>query len=173
VKSPKPNPIQRRSCRLGPHWVTVDSHGGKVTGVTLGSKGSGDDRKLAGDLERVLRSGKVPKHLSTDTDGLPAFTRKVLACCAKIRPGQVKTYSELASAAGRPRAARAVGQVMASNPFALLIPCHRVIGSDRTLHGYGGGLDMKGWLLAQEGWRFAGKGRGRKLAAGRGVGAGH
>lgn len=151
----------------------MDSHGGKVTGVALGSKGSGDDRKLARDLERVLRGGKVPKQLSTDTDGLPAFTRKILACCAEIRPGQVKTYSELASAAGRPKAARAVGQVMAGNPFALLIPCHRVIGSDHTLHGFGGGLDMKEWLLAQEGWSFVGKGRGRRLGAGRSVGAGH
>jgi len=150
----------------------VDSHGGKVTGVTLDSKGSDDDRKLARDLERVLRGGRVPEHLHAETDGLPAFTRKVLSRCARIRPGQVMTYSELAKAVGCPKAARAVGQVMANNPFALLIPCHRVVGADCSLHGFGGGLDMKEWLLAQEGWRFAGKGRSRRLTAGRSVGAG-
>ena len=143
----------------------MDSHGGKVTGIALGSKGRSDDRNLASDLEGVLSGGRVPEYLSADTDGLPEFTRKVLARCARIRPGQVMTYSELAKAAGFPKAARAVGQAMANNPFALLIPCHRVVGSDRSLHGFGGGLDMKEWLLAREGWQFVGKGRGRKLAS--------
>lgn len=152
-----------RSCRLGPYWVTVDSQGGKVTGVALGGKGSGDDRKLATDLEGVLRGGRVPEYMSVDTAGLPAFTLKVLASCSRIRHGQVMTYSELARAAGRPKAARAVGQVMANNRFALLIPCHRVVGSDYSLHGFGGGLDMKEWLLAQEGWRFEGRGHSRRL----------
>jgi len=73
------------------------------------------------------------------------------------------TYSEVAQAVGRPRAARAVGQVMASNPFALLIPCHRVVGSDSSLHGFGGGLDMKEWLLAREGWEFESSGSARRL----------
>ena len=53
---------------------------------------------------------------------------------------------------------------MANNPFALLIPCHRVVGSDSTLYGFGGGLDMKEWLLAREGWQFEGKGKSRRLA---------
>ncbi len=172
VKSPNSNPIQRRSCRLGPHWVTVDSRGGEVTGIILGRKGAGDDRKLAKDLQRALDGGRIPEHLHVDTTGLPGFTREVLSRCAGIRPGQVMTYSELAKAVGRPRATRAVGQVMANNPFALLIPCHRVIGSDRTLHGFGGGLDMKEWLLAREGWHFEGKGRSRRLATGSSSGVG-
>jgi methylated-DNA-[protein]-cysteine S-methyltransferase len=163
VKSSKLDAIQRRSCRLGPHWVTVESHGGKVAGVTLGRKGSSHDRKLTRNLEGVLDGGRIPEYLHVDTDGLRGFTRKVLGRCAGIRSGQVMTYSELAEAAGFPDAARAVGQVMAKNPFALLIPCHRVVGSDRSLHGYGGGLDMKEWLLAREGWHFEGKGRGRRL----------
>jgi methylated-DNA-[protein]-cysteine S-methyltransferase len=158
-----PDAIQRRSCRLGPHWVAVDSRGGKVTGVALGGRGSSDDRDLARDLEGVLRSGKAPAHLSADIADLPAFTRKVLARCARIQPGQVMTYSELARAVGHPKAARAVGQVMAKNPFALLIPCHRVVGSDYSLHGFGGGLDMKEWLLAYEGWQFEGGETGRRL----------
>jgi methylated-DNA-[protein]-cysteine S-methyltransferase len=82
----------------------------------------------------------------------------VLAECARIRPGAVITYSELAARAGRPGAARAVGQVMATNRFPLLIPCHRVVGAGLRLHGYGGGLGMKAWLLGAEGWQIAGSG---------------
>jgi O-6-methylguanine DNA methyltransferase len=172
VNSSKLDAIQRRSCRLGPHWVTVESRDGKVAGITLGRKGTSDDRKLAKDIEGVLNGGRIPKYLSADMDGLTGFTRKVLGCCAGILPGHVMTYSELARAAGSPRGQRAAGQVMANNPFALLIPCHRVIGSDRSLHGFGGGLDMKEWLLAREGWQFEGKGKGRRLAAGSNSGAG-
>jgi O-6-methylguanine DNA methyltransferase len=163
MKRCKPDEIQSRSCRLGPHWISVECRGGKVAGVTLGRKGPKDDRKLAKDLERVLQGGMIPDYLHVDATGLPGFTRKVLGRCAGIRSGQVMTYAELAGAAGRPKAARAAGQVMANNPFALLIPCHRVVGSDQSLHGFGGGLDMKEWLLAREGWQFAGKGKGRRL----------
>jgi len=170
VNSSKQDATQRRSCRLGPHWVTVESNGGKVAGVTLGRKGSSHDRKLAKDLEGVLDGGRIPECLQVDTNGLPGFTRKVLGRCAGIRSGQVMTYSELARAVNYPKAARAVGQVMAKNPFALLIPCHRVVGSDRSLHGFGGGLDMKEWLLAREGWQLEGTGRGRRLAGAIGAG---
>jgi alkylated DNA nucleotide flippase Atl1 len=52
---------------------------------------------------------------------------------------------------------------MANNPFALLIPCHRVVGADNSLHGFGGGLEMKEWLLAREGWEFEGRGRARRI----------
>jgi methylated-DNA-[protein]-cysteine S-methyltransferase len=142
----------------------VECRGGKVTGVTLGKKGPRDDRKLAKDLERVLQGGMIPEYLHVDTTGIHGFARKVLGRCAGIPPGQVMTYSQLARAAGSPRGERAAGQAMANNPFALLIPCHRVVGSDYTLHGFGGGLDMKEWLLAREGWQFTGKGKSRKLA---------
>jgi O-6-methylguanine DNA methyltransferase len=164
VNSSKPDAIQRRSCRLGPHWVTVECRSGKVAGVTLGRKGTRDDRELAKDLECVLDGGRIPAYLHVDTTGLYGFTRKVLGRCAGIRPGQVMTYSELARAVGSPKGERAAGQVMANNPFALLIPCHRVVGSDSTLYGFGGGLDMKEWLLAREGWQFEGKGKSRRLA---------
>jgi O-6-methylguanine DNA methyltransferase len=141
----------------------VECRDGSVAGVTLGRKGAKDDRKLAADLECVLDGGKVPAHLRAATAGLPGFTRSVLNRCARIPHGKVMTYSELARAAGKARAARAVGQVMAANPFALLIPCHRVVGSDHSLHGFGGGLGMKEWLLAREGWQFEGEGRSRRL----------
>jgi O-6-methylguanine DNA methyltransferase len=163
MKSCEPDEIQSRSCRLGPYWVSVDCRGGKVAGVTLGREGAKDDRKLAKDLERVLDGGRIPEYLHVDTTGLHGFTRKVLGRCAGIRSGQVMTYGGLARAVDTPMRARAVGQVMARNPFALLIPCHRVVGSDDSLHGFGGGLDMKEWLLAREGWQFEGEGRARRL----------
>ncbi len=163
MKARKPVAVERRSCRLGPHWVTVECSDGMVAGVALGRKGASDDRRLAHDLEGVLRGGRIPEYLRVGTSGLPEFTRKVLGCCAAIPSGQVMTYSELAKAAGRPKAARAVGQAMATNPFALLVPCHRVVGKDHSLHGFGGGLPMKEWLLGHEGWTFEGRGRGRRL----------
>ncbi|HTW91058.1 MAG TPA: MGMT family protein [bacterium] len=153
----------RRSCRLGPHWVAVEWRGGKLSGIFLGVRGPRDDSKLAKDLERVLDGGSVPDYLQAETSGLRGFRRKVLDRCARIPSGQVMTYAELAGAAGSPRGARAAGQVMANNPFALLIPCHRVVGSDYALHGFGGGLDMKEWLLAREGWQVEGIGTGRRL----------
>ncbi len=163
MKTRKPNAAGRRSCRLGPHWVTIDVTGERVAGVALGTRGRCEERGLARDLEVVLSGGRVPGYLRAETRGLPEFTRRVLERCARIRPGQVMTYSGLAKAVGHPGSARAVGQVMANNPFALLIPCHRVVGSDNSLHGFGGGLAMKEWLLEREGWTFKGSGSGRRL----------
>ena len=62
MKSPTPDATKSRSCRLGPHWVTVECRGGKVAGVTLGRKGTRDDRKLAKDLECVLDGGRIPEY---------------------------------------------------------------------------------------------------------------
>ncbi len=74
------------------------------------------------------------------------------------------TYGELARAVGKPRAVRAVAQVLAHNPFPLLIPCHRVVGADNRLTGFQGGLSWKEYLLAHEGWRIVGTATGRRLA---------
>jgi O-6-methylguanine DNA methyltransferase len=134
-----------------------------VTGVTLGRKGGRDDRGLAEDLRNVLRGGRIPASLRVNPTGLSEFTRRVLGRCAGIRPGQVMTYAELARTAGKPKAARAVGQVMAKNPFPILVPCHRVVGAERRLTGFGGGVAMKERLLAAEGWQFEGSGVTRRL----------
>jgi methylated-DNA-[protein]-cysteine S-methyltransferase len=75
----------------------------------------------------------------------------------------VLTYGELARKAGKPGAARAVGRVMATNPIPIVIPCHRVVGSDLKLHGFGGGLAMKKRLLELEGLTVKGSGPGARV----------
>lgn len=69
----------------------------------------------------------------------------------RIPYGQTRTYAQIAQAVGRPDAVRAVGAANGANPVAIIAACHRVIGSDGTLTGYGGGIPMKEWLLALEG----------------------
>jgi len=69
----------------------------------------------------------------------------------RIPYGQTRTYAQIADAIGHPKAVRAVGAANGANPVAVIVPCHRVIGSNGTLTGYGGGLPMKEWLLALEG----------------------
>lgn len=87
-----------------------------------------------------------------DLSLVPPFTRQVLRATARIPYGEVRPYAWVASEIGRPKATRAVGQSLHINPLAPIIPCHRVIASDSTLGGYGGGLEMKRWLLRLEGY---------------------
>jgi len=84
---------------------------------------------------------------------LTAFQRAVLLECARIPKGQVRTYSQVARAIGKPHAARAVGNALAKNPLAPLIPCHRVVRSDGKLGGYSskGGVNGKRIMLEREG----------------------
>jgi methylated-DNA-[protein]-cysteine S-methyltransferase len=81
------------------------------------------------------------------------FQREMLQAVFAIPYGETRTYSEIAEQINRPRAYRAVGRANATNPMPLVIPCHRVIGMDGKLHGYGGGegLPTKEWLLRLEG----------------------
>lgn len=88
--------------------------------------------------------------LPIDWDGLTPFRRAVLEETMRIPAGQTRSYGWLAAKVGRPRAARAVGRVMATNPLPLVVPCHRVVASDGSLRGYGGGLPMKERLLRAE-----------------------
>lgn len=89
--------------------------------------------------------------VALDLDGATAFQRTVLDLVRAIPRGHVRTYGEVAAVAGRPGAARAVGGVMATNPVCIVIPCHRVVGSDGGLGGFGGGPAMKRRLLEMEG----------------------
>ena len=85
------------------------------------------------------------------------FQRKVWATLCTIPAGETLSYAGLAQRIGRPTAVRAVGLANGSNPVALVVPCHRVIGSDGSLTGYGGGLHRKRWLLEHEGANFGGR----------------
>lgn len=86
--------------------------------------------------------------------GGTAFQRDVWAELRRIPAGLTISYRQLAERIGRPAAVRAVGLANGANPLGIVVPCHRVIGADRSLTGYGGGLDRKRWLLAHEGADF-------------------
>lgn len=79
------------------------------------------------------------------------FQRSVWKQLRKIPGGKTTSYGALARRIGRPAAMRAVGAANGANPIAIVVPCHRVIGTDGSLTGYGGGLDRKRWLLKHEG----------------------
>ena len=87
--------------------------------------------------------------IAVDTGGTP-FQARVWAALRRIPVGATSTYRELARAVGSPEAVRAVGAANGANPVSLVVPCHRVIASDGTLCGYGGGLPRKQWLLQHE-----------------------
>ncbi len=79
------------------------------------------------------------------------FQREVWECLRTIPRGETRSYGEVAAAVRRPAAVRAVGSANRSNPIAIIVPCHRVIGRDGALRGYAGRLDRKEWLLRHEG----------------------
>jgi methylated-DNA-[protein]-cysteine S-methyltransferase len=90
---------------------------------------------------------------AVDISDLTPFEQAALKAAAQIPPGEVRSYSWVAQTIGRPRAARAVGQVMARNPLPLFFPCHRVVDSNGDLHNYEYGIEMKARLLTMEGYR--------------------
>ena len=101
---------------------------------------------FAGDLTAI-------DAVSVATAGTP-FQREVWTALRKIRPGTTLSYGGLARELGRPKSFRAVGLANGANPVAIVVPCHRVIGADASLAGYGGGIDRKHWLLTHEGAAF-------------------
>jgi methylated-DNA-[protein]-cysteine S-methyltransferase len=90
-----------------------------------------------------------------------AFQRACWSSLRQIPAGTTTSYGALAKALGKPAAMRAVGLANGANPIAVVVPCHRVVGSDGSLTGYGGGLERKRWLLAHEA-RHAGEKLQRK-----------
>ncbi|HEX9751378.1 MAG TPA: methylated-DNA--[protein]-cysteine S-methyltransferase [candidate division Zixibacteria bacterium] len=96
--------------------------------------------------------------LKIDWSRLNGFDRKALQICARIPHGQTLSYGEIARRAGSPGAARAVGQAMGKNPFPIVVPCHRVLRSDGTLGGFGGGVNLKRALLELERAAIPGEG---------------
>jgi methylated-DNA-[protein]-cysteine S-methyltransferase len=101
------------------------------------------DAYFEGDLDAI---DDVP----TATIGSD-FQRRVWAALRLIPVGSTLSYGALAASLGRPAGARAVGMANGANPIAIVVPCHRVIGANAALTGYGGGLERKRWLLIHEG----------------------
>ena len=102
------------------------------------------------ELDEYFEGRRQAFDLSVDLREVTPFTERVLMELSRVPFGQTATYSDLATRAGNPKAARAVGTIMNRNPVPIVLPCHRVIGADGSLVGYGGGLERKRWLLAHE-----------------------
>jgi methylated-DNA-[protein]-cysteine S-methyltransferase len=96
--------------------------------------------------------GAAPKAMRR-AEGTP-FQQALWAALTTIPAGETLSYAALAAKLGRPRAVRAIGAANGANPISVVVPCHRAIGSDGSLTGYGGGLDRKRWLLRHEGAAF-------------------
>jgi methylated-DNA-[protein]-cysteine S-methyltransferase len=160
------------TCHTSMGWVALAADGNSLVAMTLpcstrraavqelhtqlgGTIPSGENR-----LTRLTKE-KLERYFSGECirfDGIAfrpphstEFQRRVWQLTRAIPYGSTRTYQELARAVGKPHAARAVGQCMARNPLPIIVPCHRVLGTDGGLRGFGHGLDMKRALLEMEG----------------------
>ena len=149
---------------IGPLYAEFDEDGRLVElGFRESSSRRGDEssRSLTTgrleDLSTQLREYFSGKRKIFDYPLAPKGTEFQLAvwnALLEIPYGATMTYAQLAHRIGRPSAIRAVGAANGANPIPVIIPCHRVIGSNGTLTGYGGGIERKQWLLALEGRRL-------------------
>ncbi len=155
---------------LGPVWIALSSKG--VVAVMIAAEEQDFRRyvnqqgfqrveidntgvsKPVNQLTEYLLGRRHAFDLPVDWSVVTPFQRQVLKLVCAIPYGETDTYGGIASQLGKSQAARAVGQANATNPIPLIIPCHRVIGSDGKMRGYGahGGIDTKKWLLHLEGW---------------------
>jgi methylated-DNA-[protein]-cysteine S-methyltransferase len=145
------------STQKGLFWVNfgaVDTDG--IEGVFRGRrdivfrKGGSIVEQAGRELLHYLEGRQRKLSVALDLTGTTAFARKVWRLTRKIPYGQVRTYAWVAEKMGDPNSARAVGGALGSNPVPIFIPCHRVVGSDGDLTGFGGGISIKKWLLALE-----------------------
>jgi methylated-DNA-[protein]-cysteine S-methyltransferase len=141
--------------------LTLTAVDGRVTGLHMDGQrhapSSSDDWERDDDglaavveqLEAYFAGSRETFDVALDLQGTD-FQRRVWTGLLEIPYGETMSYGELARRVGRPGASRAVGLANGRNPVAIIVPCHRVIGADGTLTGYGGGLDRKVWLLDHE-----------------------
>jgi len=106
-------------------------------------------REAAAQLAAYFAGQRTRFELPLNAAGTP-FQRRVWQALCAVPYGDTSSYGEIAAAVGNPRASRAVGLANGRNPIAILVPCHRIIGGDGSLTGYGGGLERKRWLLDHE-----------------------
>jgi O-6-methylguanine DNA methyltransferase len=105
---------------------------------------------LARELDQYFNGRRREFDIDVDLSGLTSFQTKILAATAKIPFGAVSTYQAVARRTGNERASRAAGGALNQNPIPIVVPCHRVVGSNGSLVGYAGGLEVKRRLLAIE-----------------------
>lgn len=137
--------------------VCIADDGQAITNVCLPGESAPDgidietalNREAVEQLREYL-AGARQKFTVPLAPGGKGFTSRVWDCLQTIPYGETRSYSEIAASVGKPRAARAVGQANNKNPISIIIPCHRVIGSDGKLVGYAGGLSIKQRLLELE-----------------------
>lgn len=159
---------QTQATPLGEVWVAFSSVGIVAVDFPANQALFSQRLKRNGYTEIVYDPGKVEPALAQiveylqgkrhnfdlhiDWSVMTPFQSQALKATFAIPYGQTVSYNEIARRIGRPRAARAVGRAQATNPLPLIIPCHRVLGSDGSLHGYGAGdgLSTKAWLLQME-----------------------
>ena len=155
---------------IGPVYVAVSSRGlytvrfGVAERVFVDDLGRDSGRApirsaaragaAARQVGQYLAGRRQAFDLPVDLGAVTSFQREVLLAACQIPRGQVRTYAEVARQIGRPKAARAVGQALASNPVPIVVPCHRVLAADGSLRGYtgGGGIRTKQQLLTLEGF---------------------
>jgi methylated-DNA-[protein]-cysteine S-methyltransferase len=149
--------------------LAVATIGDRVVGIDLGGNPGALEAQLVRKAGRPQSGTPSPavlarlrRYFDGELDALddiavePAgttFQLRVWTALRDVRAGTTTSYSALARDIGTPNAVRAVGAANGANPIPIIIPCHRVIGADGRLVGYGGGLDRKRWLLAHEGVR--------------------
>jgi methylated-DNA-[protein]-cysteine S-methyltransferase len=133
--------------------VFPDSRGAAISPVPVGASASIDDHPMlalaAAQLGEYFAGRRHAFSVKLDPHGT-AFQQRVWGALSTIPYGETRTYAQIARAIGKPTAMRAVGAANGRNPLPIIVPCHRVIGADGTLTGFGGGLDTKQWLLDHE-----------------------
>ncbi|MDM7913071.1 MAG: MGMT family protein [Methanotrichaceae archaeon] len=130
-------------------YILVERSGQKIERIYFSSEPPSERSVLAEQIIAYVEGRGPCPEVELDLSNFTEFQRKVIAAVQSISRGQTLTYGEVALLAGCPGAARAVGQVMARNPFAIIMPCHRVV-SRQGLGGFGWGLDIKKKLLELE-----------------------
>jgi methylated-DNA-[protein]-cysteine S-methyltransferase len=128
--------------------------GSQTSNADLGSRGASGDEAVLAEACRQLSEYFDGKRTAFELPLRPAgtpFQQAVWEALRAIPAGETRSYADIARAVGRPSAVRAVGAANGANPIAIVVPCHRVIGSSGALTGYAGGLPTKKWLLAFEG----------------------
>jgi methylated-DNA-[protein]-cysteine S-methyltransferase len=144
------SPVGTLTLAAGPRGLCALAFADRMPKLAAPAREGKPSREIAGALQAYFAGDlRAIDALEVDPQGT-GFQQRVWAALRTIPAGTTWSYAELARVVGQPTATRAVGAANGSNPIALVVPCHRVIASDGTLGGYGGGLEMKRWLLRHE-----------------------